>query len=409
MIVEILTALIALGAGIGLAVSRYSPRIASLVADKGALEVSIATLTAEKGALEIRLADKESAQVDQVEAMRNMAHQAVASAREELNQDALAQKSAVGNLLDPVKEELEKLRKFVDEKNTAVGQEYSSLKTVTEALQLSTTSLNTTLSSNRHAGSWGELTLHNIVDYAGMLEHVDFEEQESISDDDSLKRPDMVIKLAGGGQIAVDSKASLVAYRRAAEESDQALKERHLVDHAKAVKAHITRLSSKKYSEMLGQSPDYVVMFVPGEHFVTDALATDSELLDYAYRNKVVLATPSTLLVVLKSAAYTWREVDQAENAKKIGAAGAELYKRLVVSFEHLTRAGKNLNAAVENFNKFGSSVTARVRPQAMNLKRYAGALDDLDYPAQIDGVVAPLAIGEVIDDVDYIDVEEEA
>lgn len=149
-------------------------------------------------------------------------------------------------------------------------------------------------------------------------------------------------------------------------------------------------------------------MFVPGEHFVTDALATDGELLDYAYRNKVVLATPSTLLVVLKSAAYTWREVDQAENAKKIGEAGAELYKRLSVSFEHLARAGRNLNSAVENFNKFGSSVTARVRPQALSLKRYAGALDELEYPLPIEGVVAPLTLDVIVDDVDYIDVEEE-
>jgi DNA recombination protein RmuC len=394
MIVEILIGLIALAIGAGISALRFAPRIA--------------TLLAEKSALEARLVDRESAAGDQAEAMRTLAHQAVQSAREELNQDSLAQKSAVGNLLEPVKEELEKLRKFVDEKNTAVGQEYSSLKTVTEALELSTKSLNTTLSSNRHAGSWGELTLHNIVDYAGMLEHVDFEEQESFSDDDSLKRPDMVIKLAGGGQIAVDAKVSLISYRRASEESDHSAKERHLGEHAKAVKAHISRLASKKYSEMLGQSPDYVVMFVPGEHFVTDALATDGELLDYAYRNKVVLATPSTLLVVLKSAAYTWREVDQAENAKKIGAAGAELYKRLIVSFEHLAKAGKNLNSAVENFNKFGSSVTARVRPQALNLKRYAGALDDLEFPAPIDGVVAPLALSEIIDDIDYIDAEEE-
>jgi DNA recombination protein RmuC len=394
MVVAILTGLIALAIGAGVTALRLSPRIA--------------TLMAEKSALETRLADKESAVGDQAEAMRTLAHQAVQSARDELNQDSLAQKSAVGNLLEPVKEELEKLRKFVDEKNIAVGQEYSSLKTVTEALELSTKSLNTTLSSNRHAGSWGELTLHNIVDYAGMLEHVDFEEQESFSDDDSLKRPDMVIKLAGGGQIAVDAKVSLISYRRAAEESDHAAKDRYLGEHAKAVKAHISRLASKKYSETLGQSPDYVVMFVPGEHFVTDALATDGELLDYAYRNKVVLATPSTLLVVLKSAAYTWREVDQAENAKKIGAAGAELYKRLIVSFDHLAKAGKNLNSAVENFNKFGSSVTARVRPQALNLKRYAGALDDLDYPGPIDGVVAPLALSEIIDDIDYIDAEEE-
>jgi DNA recombination protein RmuC len=388
MAVEILLGLAGLAIGAGVSALRFSPRIA--------------TLLAEKTALEARLTDKEA------EAMRTLAHQAVQSARDELNQDSLAQKSAVGNLLEPVKEELEKLRKFVDEKNTAVGQEYSSLKTVTEALELSTKSLNTTLSSNRHAGSWGELTLHNIVDYAGMLEHVDFEEQESFSDDDSLKRPDMVIKIAGGGQIAVDAKVSLISYRRAAEEDDHAAKDRHLVEHAKAVKAHISRLASKKYSEMLGQSPDYVVMFVPGEHFVTDALATDSELLDYAYRNKVVLATPSTLLVVLKSAAYTWREVDQAENAKKIGEAGAELYKRLIVSFDHLSKVGKNLNSAVENFNKFGSSVTARVRPQALKLKRYSGALDDPEYPATIDGVVAPLAISEIIDGIDYIDAEEE-
>ena len=384
--------LIALATGIGFTTIRFGPRIA--------------TLSAEKSALEARLIEKESSQGEQVETMRTLAHQAVQSAREELNQDSVAQKSAVGNLLLPVKEELEKLRKFVDEKNTAVGQEYSSLKTVTEALELSTKSLNTTLSSNRHAGSWGELTLHNIVDYAGMLEHVDFEEQESISDEDSLKRPDMVIKLAGGGQIAVDAKVSLIAYRRAAEESDHLAKERALVEHARAVKTHVSKLASKKYSDMLGQSPDYVVMFVPGEHFVTDALATDGELLDYAYRNKVVLATPSTLLVVLKSAAYTWREVDQAENAKKIGEAGAELYKRLIVSFDHLSKVGKNLNSAVENFNKFGSSVTSRVRPQAQSLKRFAAALDDLEYPTTIEAVVTPLALGESVEEIDYLDVE---
>lgn len=394
MVVEIVVALVGLMVGAGAVAFRLQSRIAALMADKAGLTAT--------------LAEKERAIGEQTEAMRNLAHQAVQSAREELNQDAVAQKSAVGNLLGPVKEELEKLRKFVDEKNVAVGQDYSSLKTVTEALAVSTSSLNTTLSSNRHAGSWGELTLRNIVEYAGMLEHVDFEEQESITDEESLKRPDMVINMAAGGRIAVDAKVSLTAYRRAAEETDQSTRTSYLIEHAKAVKGHISRLASRKYSEMLDQSPDYVVMFVPGEHFVTDALATDGELLDYAYRNKVVLATPSTLLVVLKSAAYTWREVDQAENAKKIGTTGAELYKRLIVSFEHLSKAGKNLNAAVDNFNKFGNSINARVRPQALNLKRYTSALEDIEYPAAIDGVVAPIVLPEVSERDEYLDLDQE-
>jgi len=206
-------------------------------------------------------------------------------------------------------------------------------------------------------GRWGEQQLRNVLETCGLAEHTDFAMEVSVNTEDGRMRPDAVIRVPGGQRsLVVDAKVSLNAYQDAYGAGDEAERARFLALHAAAMKAHVTALSAKAYWAQFADAPDYVIMFVPGEHFLAAALESDPTLWDYAFDRRVLLSTPTNLVAIARTVAAVWRQEKLAKEAQKIGALGKEMYERLVVVAGHLKRVGGGLNSAVENYNKFVGS-----------------------------------------------------
>jgi len=350
-------------------------------------------LNAELAVAETQLQEREKALVEGTASIKTLSHEAVQAARLDLNQDATIRENAVRSLVTPLENQIKDLRTYIDEQKALVDQDYGALKLSAENLTLTTTTLNSALTSSKGAGTWGELSLRRVVQHAGMLDHVDFAEQEGQSNhsEDGIGIPDMKVLLTGGRVIYVDSKVPLTAYRKASAEQDLVQKNILLAEHAKQVRSHIDNLASKKYWSSTLPTPEYAIMFVPGEHFITEAFACDPDLFDYAYRKNVVLAAPSSLLVVLKSAAFTWRESARIENAENIGKAGEELLKRFITAFGHLRNVGKGLNSAVGDFNSYVSSVSRMVLPAGETLKKLLESEKEVGAIAEIEADARPI------------------
>lgn len=210
-------------------------------------------------------------------------------------------------------------------------------------------------------GRWGERALQNVLEQCGLSEHTDFVTEHSVNTDDGRLRPDAIIRIPGQKSLIIDAKVSLNAYQEAFEANDDALRKAALDQHARSMRGHVQTLATKSYQSQFDEAPDYVVMFVPGEHFVAAALEHDPELWDFAFRNKVLLATPTNLVAIARTVAEVWRQDTIAREAVEIGKAGAELYDRLAVAAEHLKRVGSGLNSAVDNYNKFVGSFERNV------------------------------------------------
>ncbi|MFC3100848.1 DNA recombination protein RmuC [Altererythrobacter lauratis] len=210
-------------------------------------------------------------------------------------------------------------------------------------------------------GRWGERALQNVLEQCGLSQHTDFILEHSMETDGGRLRPDAIVHVPGQKKLVIDAKVSLNAYQAAFEADDDAERRRHLELHAKSMRNHVQTLGSKGYQNQFEEAPDYVVMFVPGEHFVAAALETDPELWDFAFRNGVLLATPTNLVAIARTVAQVWRQDRMAKEAKEIGRMGAELYDRLRVAAEHLKRVGGGLETAVANYNKFVSSFERNV------------------------------------------------
>lgn len=217
-------------------------------------------------------------------------------------------------------------------------------------------------------GRWGERALQNVLEQCGLAEHTDFHLEHSLDTEDGRLRPDAIVRVPGQKRLVIDAKVSLTHYQAAfeAEESEKAL---HLDRHAKAMKNHVQTLGSKSYQSQFDDAPDYVVMFVPGEHFVAAALEADPELWDFAFRNKVLLATPTNLVAIARTVAQVWRQDTIAREAIEIGRAGTELYDRLAAAAEHLKRVGGGLESAVSNYNKFVGSFERNVLTSGRRLR----------------------------------------
>jgi DNA recombination protein RmuC len=344
-------------------------------------------ISAELTVAKTQLDEREKALAESAANVKSLSHEAVQAARLDLNQDATIRENAVRSIVTPLENQIKDLRTYIDQQKALVDQDYGALKLSAENLTLTTSTLNSALTSSKGAGTWGELSLRRVVQHAGMLDHVDFAEQEGQAShsEDGIGIPDMKILLTGGRMIYVDSKVPLSAYRKASAETDAIKKNEFMAEHAKLVRGHIDNLSSKKYWSSSLPTPEYAIMFVPGEHFITEAFAFDPDLFDYAYRKNVVLAAPSSLLVVLKSAAFTWRESARIENAEKIGKAGEELLKRFVTAFGHLKNVGKGLNSAVVDFNSYVSSVSRMILPAGESLKRLLESEKEIEIPTEIE------------------------
>ena len=218
-------------------------------------------------------------------------------------------------------------------------------------------------------GRWGEQQLRNVLEQCGLAEHTDFVTEHSIDTDEGRLRPDAVVNIPGQKKLVIDAKVSLNAYQSAFEADDDAARDLHLAQHAASMRTHVQQLGAKSYQSQFAEAPDYVVMFVPGEHFVAAALESDPELWDFAFQRRVLLATPTNLVAIARTVAMVWSQDKLAREAIEIGRAGGELYDRLAVASEHLKRMGSGLDSAVNNYNKFVTSFERNVLSSGKRLR----------------------------------------
>ncbi len=218
-------------------------------------------------------------------------------------------------------------------------------------------------------GRWGERALQNVLEQCGLSQHTDFNLEHSLDTEEGRLRPDAIVRIPGQKMLVIDAKVSLNAYQAAYEANDDAERKRHLDLHARSMRGHVQTLGTKSYQSQFDEAPDYVVMFVPGEHFVAAALENDPELWDFAFHNKVLLATPTNLVAIARTVAMVWQQDQLAREAIEIGKAGAELYDRLAVAADHLKGVGAGLDRAVRKYNEFVGSFERNVLTSGRRLK----------------------------------------
>jgi DNA recombination protein RmuC len=253
--------------------------------------------------------------------------------------------------------------------------------TLQENLQGETRKLVDALKRPQVRGRWGEITLRRVVETAGMNEYCDFTEQVSVDTDEGRLRPDLIVKLPGGKTVVVDAKVPLKAYMEAIESQDDKVREEAVVKHARQVRDHMKLLGTKQYWNQFDPSPDFVVLFLPGESFFSAALETDRDLIVDGIANKVILATPTTLIALLRTVAYSWQQHRMADNAEKIAKAGSELYERICKFLEHLANVRDSLQRATHSFNDAVGSFESRLLPGARRLKDLGAAPADKELP----------------------------
>lgn len=276
---------------------------------------------------------------------------------------------AINGLVAPVKETLSKFESKINEIEKERKGAYEGLHSQVSVLLGQTQTLSNALTSSSARGRWGELQLKKIVELAGMVNHCDFVEQESVLTEDKRLRPDMIVRLPGGSNIIVDAKAPVTKFLEAIEIKDGAKREIKMKEFAGQIREHIKTLSSKAYWEQFKPTPDFVVLFIPGEAYFASALEADPALIEDGVKEKVIIATPTTLISLLKAAAYGWRNTAVEENAKEIETLGRELYERVAVMSEHFAKVGNSLESAVGHYNKTVASYETRVLVSARKFK----------------------------------------
>jgi len=274
------------------------------------------------------------------------------------------------------------LREAVDLVRTGQGQVRDETRNLVNALR----------ASPKARGRWGEQSLRNVLEQAGLTDHVDFRTEVSVDTDDGRLRPDVIVRLPGGRKLVIDAKCSLNAYLDACEEVDDEKREACFRAHVASMRNHAQQLGSKAYWAQFGDAADYVIMYIPGEHFLAAALEQDPTLWDWAFERRVLLATPTNLVAIAKTVASIWRQERLAEAAQEIASVGKELHSRLATMNEHMTRVGKNLATANSAYNQMVGSFESQVLTQAKRFESLgAGSAKALDTPPMVEVAPRPL------------------
>ncbi|HEX6243574.1 MAG TPA: DNA recombination protein RmuC, partial [Polyangiales bacterium] len=276
-------------------------------------------------------------------------------------------------------------------------EQVDAMKTSSEQLRGETKQLVNALRAPQVRGRWGELQLERIVQLAGMVEHCDFSTQVTGQGEQGGVRPDMVVRLAGGKQVVVDAKVPFAAYLEAVESRDPDVHRERLTAHARQLRTHVDQLSAKSYWEVFTPSPEFVVLFVPGDPFLEAALQADPSLMEYAFASNVVIATPTTLIALLRTVAYSWRQEALARNAAQVHQLGKELHSRLATMGTHVAKLGRSLDTAVSSYNQTVSSLEARVLVTARKLTDLAVADAELPEPAQVERSPRTISAPELV------------
>jgi DNA recombination protein RmuC len=301
-----------------------------------------------------------------------LAEQNLGTHQEKAKRELSEREKAVEELVKPIRDALDASHKQISELEKSRSEAYGGIKSQLESMQLSQTSLTKethnlvkALRRPEVRGQWGEITLRRLVELAGMVEHCDFVEQVHTATSDQIIRPDMIVNMPDKRQLVVDVKTPLDAYLSAAEAEDDVQRKLDLKRHAKNVRAHIRMLSSKAYWKQFDESPEFVILFIPGDQFLSAALAEEPDLIEYALSMQIILATPTSFVALLKAVAYGWRQLALADNAKEIRVLAEDLYGRLGTFVAHMNRVGRQLASSVENYNKAVGSLERKVLPGA--------------------------------------------
>lgn len=310
---------------------------------------------------------------------------------------------AIDQLVKPLKDSLEKVDGKIGELEKARAGAYSELREQVKALctsqsqlQAETGNLVKALRVPHVRGRWGEIQLRRVVELAGMLQYCDFVEQETVATEDSRIRPDLIVRLPGNRTIVVDSKVPFDAFYESISTNDEVIRAAKLKEHARLVRTHITALSRKSYWETVQPTPEFVLLFLPGETFYSAALENDPKLIEDGVSQGVIIATPTTLIALLKAVSYGWRQEQMAENAQEVSNLGKTLYDRLRVFTSYFADIGKGLDRALESYNRGVGSLEARVLVTARKFKeRGALAGEDIETLEPIDKTARALSLDE--------------
>ncbi len=309
---------------------------------------------------------------DNSENFLRLAKEHLGTHNERAKADLSEREKAIESLVKPIRDALDSSKKQIGELENSRREAYGDITAQLKAMQMSqqmlsqeTQNLVNALRRPEVRGRWGEITLRRLVELAGMVEHCDFDEQVHTVGDKQVLRPDLVVHLPDGGDLVVDVKTPLDAYLTAVEAKDDAQRKLGLVRHAKNVRTHIRMLAGKAYWSQFEQSPEFVILFIPGDQFLSAALNEEPDLIEYALSQHIMLATPTSLVALLKAVAYSWRQVALADNAKEIRKLAEDLYTRIGTFVTHMNQVGRQLGRSVDNYNKAVGSLERSVLPGA--------------------------------------------